>query len=74
MGSAVEALLDDELSPSGVLGRLDRDDAFPQRAVGGQSLETGRDLAEDVDQPVVIKMIYVTVINENNAILHFFSN
>ena len=64
--------MDHELELFGVLVRVDLDEAVPQRAVGDQPLETGRDLVKDVDQEVVI--IIVTVINENNAILHFFSN
>ena len=68
----MEALLNRELELFWVLVRADRNAAFPQRAVGGQALETGRDLAEVVDQPVVI--ILVPVINENTARLFIQCN
>ena len=37
----MEAFLNHELDLFGILVRADRNAAFPQRAVGGQPLETG---------------------------------
>ena len=74
----MDAFLNQELELFGVLVRLDRDVAFPQRAVGGQPLELGGDLAEDVDQPVVF-MIFVIIsviltVTESNSSLNTVQN
>ena len=59
-GSAIEALLDHKLGLSGVDDLsgspyiADRDVALPQRVVGGQPPESYGDLAEDIDEEVVV--------------------
>ena len=51
-GSAVEALLDHELGPPGVVVSADHDDTFPQRVVCSQTPESDGHLAEDVNEEV----------------------
>ena len=55
-GVGIEALLDHELGLSGVDALMpDHDEAFPQRGVGGQPPESDGDLADDVNEVVVIR-------------------
>ena len=60
-GSVVEALLDHELSPSGVAAASNKNETTPQRVVCGQPLESDGDLAEDVDKEVAIIETLLTI-------------
>ena len=60
-GVRVEALLDHELGLSGVLVRVDHDAVSPQRGVCSQPPESDGDLADDVDEEVVLIEPHLTV-------------
>ena len=60
-GVGIDALLDHELGLSWVLVRVDHDDVSPQGGVGGQPLESDGDLADDVDEEVVLIVPFLIV-------------